>query len=45
MEHPINRENDLSLSVTALIAVLAVMFTLYFAVRIAMPDLPLSLVW
>lgn len=48
MEHEINRcleakENDLSLSVTALIVVLAVTFALYFAVRTAVPDLPLHL--
>ena len=46
MEHPINRsidpdETDPSLSVTALVVVLALIFTLYFAVRVAVPDLPL----
>ncbi len=44
MEHPINRcidESDPSLSVTALIVVLALVFSLYFALRIALPDLPL----
>ncbi len=46
MEHPINRcieanENDPCLSVTALIVVLALIFTLYFTVRAALPDLPL----
>jgi hypothetical protein len=45
MEHPINKpadaiENDASLSVTALIVVLALVFTLYFAGRAAVPLLP-----
>jgi hypothetical protein len=46
MEHPMNRstdESDPSLSVTALIVVLALVFTLYFALRIALPDLPLHM--
>ena len=46
MEHPINRsidENDRCRSVTALIVVLAVVFTLYFALRVALPDLPLQM--
>ena len=45
MEHPINRsldESDRSLSVTALIVVLALVFTLYFSLRFAVPDLPLQ---
>jgi hypothetical protein len=42
MEHPINRsidanENDPSLSVTALIVVLALIFGLYFTARVAVP--------
>jgi hypothetical protein len=46
MEHPINRstdatENDPSLSVTALIVVAALIFIFYFAVRVAVPELPL----
>jgi hypothetical protein len=44
MEHPINRstdENDPCLSVTALVVVLALIFTLYFSLRFAVPDLPL----
>ena len=46
MEHPINRgmaanENDPSLSVTALVVVLALIFTVCFTVRAALPDLPL----
>lgn len=46
MEHPINRsidanEIDASLSVTALAVVLALMFIVYFAVRVAVPELPL----
>jgi hypothetical protein len=46
MEHAINRcsganEDDLSLSVTALVVVLGLFFTLYFALRMAVPDLPL----
>ena len=46
MEHPINRcieanENDPCLSLTALIVVLALIFTPYFAVRVAVPELPL----
>jgi hypothetical protein len=36
-------ENDPSLSVTALIVVLALVFTLYFALRVAVPDLPLHM--
>jgi hypothetical protein len=43
MEHPINRsidENDACLSVTALVVVLV--FTLYFSLRFAVPDLPLQ---
>jgi hypothetical protein len=45
MEHPINRsidadENDPSLSATALIVVLALIFTFYFTVRFAVPELP-----
>lgn len=35
-------EHDLSLSVTALIVVLAFVFTLYFSLRFAVPDLPLQ---
>jgi hypothetical protein len=34
-------ENDPSLSVTALIVVQALVFTLYFSLRLAVPDLPL----
>ena len=44
MEHPISRsldENDSSLSVTALGVVLALLFSAYFIVRAAVPDLPL----
>jgi hypothetical protein len=46
MEHPINKstdatENDPSLSVTALIVVLALTFIFYFTVRVAVPELPL----
>jgi hypothetical protein len=46
MEQAIDRsigghENDLSRSVTALIVVLAVLFTFYFGLRVAVPDLPL----
>jgi hypothetical protein len=39
MEHPINRsiESDLSLSMTALIVVLALIFGLYFTARLAVP--------
>ena len=43
MEHPINRsldESDACLSVTALVVVLALVFTLYFSLRFAVPDLP-----
>ena len=40
MEHPINR-SELGLSVTALAVVLALIFTFYFTVRAAVPDLPL----
>ena len=36
-------ESDPSLSVTALIVVLALFFSLYFALRIALPDLPLHM--
>jgi hypothetical protein len=36
-------ENDSSLSVTALIVVLTLMFTLYFTLRAAVPDLPLHM--
>jgi hypothetical protein len=45
MEHPINRssdENDACLSVTALVVALALVFTLYFSLRFAVPDLPLQ---
>jgi hypothetical protein len=45
MEHPINRsidEKDACLSVTALVVVLALVFTLYFSLRFAVPDLPLQ---
>ncbi len=45
MEHPINRsgdENDPCLSVTALVVGLALVFTLYFSLRFAVPDLPLQ---
>ena len=46
MEHSINRpidseENDASLSVTALVVVLALIFIAYFTVRAAVPELPL----
>ena len=46
MEHPINKpidavQNDPSLPVTVLVVVLALIFTLYFTVRAAVPDLPL----
>lgn len=46
MEHPINRsidadENDPSLSVTALMVVLALIFVVYFVMRAAVPELPL----
>jgi hypothetical protein len=44
MEHRINRaldEDDACLSVTALVVVLALVFTLYFSLRVAVPDLPL----
>jgi hypothetical protein len=44
MDHPISRsleENDSSLSVTALGVVLALLFSVYFIVRAAAPDLPL----
>ena len=45
MEHPINRSicedaDDPSLSVTALVVVLAVIFAFCFAVRVALPELP-----
>jgi hypothetical protein len=46
MEHPLNRsidENDACLSVTALVVVLAAVFTLYFTLRAAVPDLPLHM--
>jgi hypothetical protein len=47
MEHPINKpigaaENDASLSVTALVVVLALLFAFYFRVRVAVPDLTLQ---
>lgn len=46
MEHPINKpidaaENDPSLSVTALVVVLALVFASYFTVRAVVPELPL----
>jgi hypothetical protein len=46
MEHAIDRsitghEDDLSLSVTALIVVLAALVAFYFVLRVAVPDLPL----
>ena len=45
MEHPIHRsidsdEDDPALSVTALVVVLARIFSFYFAVRVALPELP-----
>jgi hypothetical protein len=46
MEHPINRsidENDACLPVTTLVVVLVVVFSLYFALRAAVPDLPLHM--
>ena len=48
MEHSINKtidaeENDPSLSVTALVVVLALIFTFYFMVRVAVPDLPVHI--
>ena len=48
MEHPINRsidahDNNASLSVTALTAGLSLVFGVYFALRIALPDLPLDM--
>ena len=46
MEHPINRsinptDDDPDLSATALIVALALLFAAYFALRVAVPDLPL----
>jgi hypothetical protein len=46
MEHPINKsidaeENDPSLSVTALVVVLVLVFASYFTLRVAVAELPL----
>jgi hypothetical protein len=48
MEHPINKpidaaENEPSLSVTALVVVLSVVFASYFTVQGAVADLPIDL--
>jgi hypothetical protein len=41
MECTCEQENDPSLSLTALVVVLGLVFSLCFALRIALPDLPL----